>query len=595
MTDFDWRPLVVVIDPAEPDWAGRLSAALPADAHADKKIAVSFFDGAVGRCASGNWHPIRHWRDLVPPNLHESLYSDSYVDIKALLMALPSDYQCWLSCNLHVLADALTRYRAMDYLAERVRPELVILPCGSELTYRFASMVHAHGLSNRLVGGGRNALRIRHWILDKKKALEGNNAPVKTSAISLSGVVMIVEDGVSAVHLEPALAVAAELTRLNFTPRILTSSPEIAAIVFNRGYSVHEIQPKSLAGFAYTLAVKSPLPWYRLWRSLRIASPVNQAVGPYFMAWLRGKLMSFVTKRMLMLEDLERMEKQRPVEAILTLGETFPLVITALAWARHCRIPDAAFTPVLIGGRPDNEDFPATLHLVYGEQGAECMVSQKVRRESIEVVGSPAYDNSLGRDREADTRAIRQLLPAWQLGQQLLVVATEALPNPDKELIPILRASASLGNLHTVIKIHPADSRLAIEAIVSDLKLTGRVDILMACDLLALLHSADLLVCNFSNIAVSAAILGTPTMVPVFTRRSRPVDFIAEGFASACDDLSRLPIQIQELATPGAVREAALDRMRKALHRFAGLADGNSHARISKTMIRLVKLNYKDQ
>lgn len=583
MTSAAWHPVGIVVDPSDPHWRKHLQALASRLPQMEVHRVVSFCDPAVGVALRSGWPAAVHWRDLVPAALNDKLWRTAYGKVRALIDGLKAHGQGTLKCYLHVLSDALMRHYVWDYLAQTSRPAVVLLPPNSELRKRVGAPCHTQGWMARLAGGRRNLARLSGWFWRARP--QAGAQPVESA---VSGILMLVEDGVSAVHRLPALAVARELHGRGYPPRIVTSTASIASSFASQGHPVSVVKPRSIVRFAWKALRQAVPDWLDIVRQMHRPT-LKDPLPPEFVAWLRTGTFGYLLRRMLLVEAITQAESTHAVEMVLALGETSPLVIVGLDWANHRGISNAAVTPVLIGGRPDNEDFPAAAHLVYGEQAAEWMRRMGVDADSIRVVGSTTYEAALDRDRTADIERTRCVLPAWQPSQRLVVLATEALPVPETELVPMLQACLALDDVHAVVKLHPADAIDAFTRIISEQAFDDkRVSLLTTCDLEALLHAADLLVCVQSNIAITAAILGTPTLSPTFGGRERPVDITTGGFATECAAADSAQELIDSLTRSGTDRQGALDRMHKGVRHFAGRADGRSHVHIADAVLELM-------
>jgi hypothetical protein len=593
MTSAAWHPIGIVVDTSDSDWRLRLAAmSLGAPVESWRSV-VSFCDPAVGFVLPGGWQAAVHWSDLVPPVLHDQFWRTSYSQVRALLGTLTLNGQTVLQCYLHVLADALTRNRVWDYLAQTARPAVVLMPPNSELQNRTPRLHHARSWVAGFVGGQANLDRVRGWFSELRKPSAG---PTVGEPRCEAGILMLVEDGVSGVHRLPALAVAAELQRRGLPFRMLTSNAAMARAFSEAGHPAGTVRPRSILRFAGGALLRAVPAWLGLVLQMRRQSTLTNEMSQGFVAWFRYAALGFVLRRMLLEDAIRQAAAAARVQMVLALGETFPLVFVGLDWARAHGIPDAAVTPVLIGGRPDNEDFPASAHLVYGDQAAEWMRGMGVPADAVRVVGSPTYEVALGRDRSLDIDRARVMVPGWVPPQRLVVVATEALPRPEAELVPVLRACLALGDIHAVVKLHPADSAVAIAAIIREhVGSDSRISLLAACDLTALLHAADLLVCVQSNIAITAAMMGTPTMLPTYVGRYRPVDLAVDGFATECASENEVPALIHGMTRGGPVRQSAIAGMRHGIRRFAGKADGRSHVYIADVVTELISQRRQPQ
>lgn len=395
MTSNACYPIGIVVDTSDSDWRLRLetmSLGVPVES---SRCVVSFCDPAVGFVLPGGWQAAVHWSDMVPPAIHDQFWRTSYSQVRSLLASLTINGQTVLQCYLHVLADALTRNRVWEYLAQTARPAVVLMPPNSELQNRMPRLRHANSWVAGFVGGQANLDRVRGWFSERRKPLAG---PAVSESQCEADILMLVEDGVSGVHCLPALAVAAELERRGLHIRMLTSNADIARAFSEAGHSACMVRPRSVLRFVGGAVLSAVPAWLGLvWQMRRQFTHTNE-MPREFIVWFRYAALGFVLRRMLLEDAIRRAAAGARVQMVVALGETFPLVFVGLDWARAHGIPDAAITPVLIGGRPDNEDFPASAHLVYGDQAAEWMRGMGVPADAVRVVGSPTYEVALGRD-----------------------------------------------------------------------------------------------------------------------------------------------------------------------------------------------------
>ena len=109
--------------------------------------------------------------------------------------------------------------------------------------------------------------------------------------------------------------------------------------------------------------------------------------------------------------------------------------------------------------------------------------------------------------------------------------------------------------------------------------------------LFPLLAAADLIVCVLSNIIVTAAMLGTPTLVCDFINRRQVLDFVLEGLAFGCFDSRLVNAEVRRILFDSAVRTNWLQEKERALTRFNGPCDGNSARRIADFMLPSTRAN----
>jgi len=259
---------------------------------------------------------------------------------------------------------------------------------------------------------------------------------------------------------------------------------------------------------------------------------------------------------------------------------------TTIAWAKDHGIPTFSYWPALIGRRADYRGFAADCHLLYGEQAGDVLREAGVAPERICVTGSVTFDAALARAGEDHARTVRdRVLRFWEEGDRLVVVGTEALPRPDEELVPVLRALLALEGVHTVLKVHPADSVGQFSALAASLNPGGRrLEVVRECDLMALLGAADLVIGVLSNILVSGAMLGAVTLVCDFGGKRHALDLAAEGLSEGCFDPHHLAATLRRVLFDPVARARLERRSRRARVRFNGACDGRADERVAAAL-----------
>lgn len=266
--------------------------------------------------------------------------------------------------------------------------------------------------------------------------------------------------------------------------------------------------------------------------------------------------------------------------AVLTIPEPAPLPIFVGQIAQDRALPWFSYLNFIIGDHPECKFWPAQRHLVYGSQAAELLSKAGCDPASISVVGSINFDQTLRRDRANDRASVAALLPSWS-GQPIVVIGTEQRAEQVTDIGHVLSALRNEQDLYVVVKVHPADSVVAFERLAARfIDSPSRVAVIGECDLDALLGEASLLVCQRSNIIVTAAILGTPTLVCAFGGSQTIVDFVEEGIAVGCPTPADIRRLIRQYVFDEVSRAQLLRSTARNLHRFNGPNDGNSTRRI---------------
>lgn len=573
----EWEPTGLTIDVSDSQWRSRLvEKFIPTSEFVNGRV-VSFCDAAVGIALPGGWEPATHWRDSIPGQVYEEIWSDSYHQIKSLLSSTSKAGENLLQTYLHVLADSLIRIRVWDYIAlQPDRPQLVLLPVPSELSNRCKKLLHTEGWFAYALGGRGNVTRIFGWLHKKSRGFKDTSHSHHSNSSKGSKILMIVEDGLSQIHIRPALSIANELVNRGIQPIILTSSPQVFSQFSVQNHSVEMIRPTSIIKLVSSLIGDGIPSWIKLkWKLKNIY--LKMQLNPTFLSWLNANLFKFVFKHTLLKGGIVHIEEKWPIELVLSLGESAPLAMIGIEWAQEWGTPNIGISPVLIGDRPDNQNFPASLHLVYGEQGAEVMIKNGVEPDSIQVVGSFEFESALHRNFYLDTALIKDMLPNWHPEKFLVVIATEALAKPESELIPVLEVCLNMEDVYIVIKLHPADTILNVSKIINNhFCIKENLKIITDCDVDALLNVASLLLCIQSNVIVRSALMGTPIICPIFSGRKRAINFSENGLTEDCSDQRHLKFQINKLLRDGEYRKLAIENMQKSVKYFAGSADGNS-------------------
>jgi hypothetical protein len=397
-------------------------------------------------------------------------------------------------------------------------------------------------------------------------------------------VLVVIEDGISGVNMPSARAIVRELAARDRAVVVLTGHPAIAREFAAIGTDVLSWRVPSPKAFsparfwrwrrAYTELRRSRQDRSRLWEERAVAALLEERLLPFAVVGATiGRLLDGYRRDV------------GPIGAGLAVNEGTPTSIAALTWLRAQGVPDFGYWPALLGDRPDCEFFPASRHFVYGTQLLDKMVGLGIGPEKIEAVGSVNFDSSLLRYRVRDRAKVQiELLPGRAPRAKLVVVATEALPNPLEEIGPVIDALAPMADVEIVLKLHPADNADFYRAWLTRRGLSERVVLVERCDLDALLNAADLLVCVLSNIIVGAALLGTPTLVCDFGGKRRPLDFVAEGLATGCFKPEEVAGMLSAILRDGPVRDSAMSKLKHAPQRFNYGNDGQSAARVAERL-----------
>ena len=387
-------------------------------------------------------------------------------------------------------------------------------------------------------------------------------------------VLVTVSDSGSGVNLDPAIRIASALKRRGVSALLVTDSIQLADCVLLRGKPIihvgrydEEVRKEKLSWPLKSFLNDDPV----LASAIQFLFEMN---WPYYMARQRHRSRVY-----------EQIAGRVRLRAVLSINETLPLAVIFGRKASAGHIPWVGHSPILVGRRPDGYFFPAPYHLAYGDQIRDHMIQAGKKAANIEVVGAYTYDKHHGRDRDADRRRVEEDFPRAK-GKKLVTVGTEAFPDPETELGPVLGAVPHLEGVHVVLKLHPSDQMADFEAMAERLGVRDRIDIVKQYPLGQLLGASDLLIVVVSNIAIEAAIIGTPTLICDFSGKADVLDFVAEGLSMGCSDPSRVGEMVHAILFDEATAARARELLQDGIRRFNGPNDGQSSERIADYFVR---------
>lgn len=313
-----------------------------------------------------------------------------------------------------------------------------------------------------------------------------------------------------------------------------------------------------------------------------------------FVAMIGPTLYSQVKYAFSLAYSLNSLRNSYGFDSLLAVNEGNAVTAGSLAWAQGAGVTDFGFTPILLMNHPTCMFFPATRHIIYGEQVREIikMSRQKFYSESsVFIVGTPHFDRCLGRDRATDRQSIEKMIPIIQ-GRKLVILATENRPRELDEVLPAIRYLFELTDTFVVVKLHPSDSREYYFSILrkflgeqSNVKLIQK-----EIDVLSLVSSSDLLVTMGSNLIVEAAAMGRISLSYNFSGTPCPIDFVKEGLCCGANSILEFEQSVQRLLfDEQGIAEA--QSMLSSISRFNGLNDGQSAERITSLLAGAIHHN----
>lgn len=412
--------------------------------------------------------------------------------------------------------------------------------------------------------------------IDRSAAGEGTKCDADLSMVGSTETILItVSDSGSGVNLGPALKVVKELEKRGKGVVVVTDSSTVETHVASEGIPFVRAEIRS------GQVGRERLDWVR--DSDVRKRPVLDR-GLYFLLNLNWP---YYVRRQRNFDSLfDMISETADIEAVFSINEALPLAVAFGRRASQRGLPWVGHFPILVGKRPDGYFFPAPYHLAYGDQIRDHMIEAGKKPSSIEVVGAYTYDKHHGRNKAEDRCRVEADFPRTK-GKKIVTVGTEAFPDPETELGPVLTAVANIEGLHVVLKLHPSDRLPDFEALATQLGVRDKIDIVKQYPLGQLLGASDLLIVVVSNIAIEAAVIGTPTLICDFSNKADVVDFVAEGLCMGCKDPTRVQEVVSDLLFDPRRSADAERLMREGVRRFNGLNDGHSSERIADFLQRI--------
>lgn len=401
-------------------------------------------------------------------------------------------------------------------------------------------------------------------------------------------ILLPIEDSGTWLNLTPGLELCKSLHTASTMPLVLTSSDFVKRVMGEHGFMVRKLGSHNLT--SVEVANLKPL----VARLVEILdSQSSDAVDELFVAFVQPRLLSWFRDTVQMRNELIEVNKTYRVKTTLTVGTATPITILAGTLGQRIGARWIVYFPVILNPHIELSDpgnpaifSPADTYLTYGEQLRDQLITLGLNASSVRTVGSVTFDLAIGGDHLSQAEKIRMTVARrWPLGWKLVVVGTECLPNPFEEIEVVVRSLLDIPNVYVIIKVHPSDNPDVFRRYVNKLGADCPVEVVAACDLNALLSAADLLVCIVSNIIVTAAVVGTPTLVCDFSNKRAPVDYCREGLCLGCFDPAKVPDVLNLMLKDSEMRDHAYEMLKTGIRRFNGLNDGASGTRVAMEVV----------
>ena len=524
---------------------------------------------------------IKYWNDLFSADDEVRIRKEASLRLDRLVSVLGNEFLGIFATHRTAFHFDMCWAIGLDELSRKVRlPTIFVLPGQGELgSVASIKMPRERGVPN---------FWTTHRNCGTARQPSSRSRSVSRRAATSNRQIHLValEDSGTFVNIDPALAICQELRRQGCDPLILTTSSVVRSTAGEAGFPVRVIPKGSLSREEYE-AIEQEID-YNVGRMLGTGK--LDVADRIFLSNIRGRMIAWTRDNLLAEAELTKIDEECCVSAIITIGMANPLPILAGEYYQNRGACWLAYFPNLVKPTLDIVSSKhaafyrqANRYLTYGDYLSDQLTSLGIPKELITTVGSCTYDKSQGRDSEADRGYTRnQILKTWRSGEMLVVVATECLQRPFEEIDPAVRSLLSINGTHIVIKVHPSDDLDMFEQYARSLIAGEKLEVVKSCDLIALLHAADLVIAIYSNVIINAAVLGIPTLVCDFGNKRAGFDFVAAGLSVGCFDPADLPQMLKEMLEASPLRKTAEELLRRNIRQFNGANDGQSAVRVAQ-------------
>lgn len=309
----------------------------------------------------------------------------------------------------------------------------------------------------------------------------------------------------------------------------------------------------------------------------------------YLFGVMEKYLPGFTYQASLHVKTSQEIFQKLDVELVFSIGIdlnfSYSLGITAKAY----HVQWYVYTHMLFSNHPESRYFPAEKYLTYGQQAKELCIKNGVNPNQVEIVGSIIFDNSFHERKKNDEHLayLKSLLPNWS-SERIIVIATEHSRSGEYEHIQsIINHIKEIPNVFMVLKLHPDDYSISkiYENLADKYSNNIKISVIKNCNLHALLHIADILLCERSNIIINAALLNTITILSDFSGNYEIIDFAQEGIGIRPQGITELKNLIEKLLGNQEFYDSSLNKIQQNLKRFTGFNDGKTVSRITKRLV----------
>jgi hypothetical protein len=209
----------------------------------------------------------------------------------------------------------------------------------------------------------------------------------------------------------------------------------------------------------------------------------------------------------------------------------------------------------------------------------DMLAARGVPREACVVTGQPRYDTLFVRSRQV-TRADARRLLGLDPDAFWVMFATQYLQHPDYPR-QVIGAVLRVPSVRLIVRPHPSQDLAEIQRVSSAFPLE-RISLQPDSSVFDLLSACDMLITQFSTVAIEAAVLGKPVITANFNGMPDPVPYVEHGVSTAAFNLDEITEQVAQAserwrAGRPVERQAVTD---EGFERLVGPTDGLASDRV---------------
>ena len=550
---------------------------------------VQIINFSIGLRAEVAANPeIIYYRELISDERDVELWAISYEMANTILADITAHPARWR----HVLRDTLLHEIARDAYYCVCLEELA---ASSQSNGNNTIALFQSPLWNPLLVGNLPASWVYVELMEQSQFLpslviggglaDRNFSSNAFEPVGNNNVLLLIDDSINGFNVKVAEQIIKALQAQNAEPIVVTSTQACFDTLSSICQNIHRVEPFVPKRFNDALRQMRNVFITVARSSNKDNKNVRKISWTFFRASVAAKVNSYLDLVCPVFEYLDALRNHVSVGAVIGVNEQQAICATGEAMFRDTTTPTFGVSSILRADTPQNYNWPAKSHLVYGSQLSDIMTMHGgVDERNIQVVGSPYFDRLLLTHLGQDRKTIRQQLHPEANGRKIVMVATENRPRQMLEIEPSMRALGAMESVYTVVKVHPADDINQFIDLYKALGSPENMAIKKGGDIGEYILSSDLLLSMRSNVIIEAAVLGVPAIVTNFTNTWFPLDFAEEGLCPIARSVDDLPELVEKVLFDDDFKETA-DGHLANISSFNGPNDGLSAERVATAVI----------